>query len=88
MHRDAQLLQHEQLHFDLAEIATRKIRQTFAELKGSCAGEGGSETVQQAVTQIQRDLEDEQRRYDRETAHGTNEAAHAQWFGRVRKLLQ
>ena len=41
MHRDAQLLQHEQLHFDLAEIATRKIRQAFAELKGSCAGEGG-----------------------------------------------
>jgi hypothetical protein len=88
LHRDARLLEHEQLHFDLTEIAARKIRRRFDDLKESCSGDGGDGAVKDAVSQIERELEEEQRRYDRETAHGSNEVAQAQWTDRVRKLIQ
>lgn len=85
--RDMQLLEHEQLHFDLAEIAARRIRKRFDETKGACADPGGTEEFQHVVAQTDRELQDEQREYDRETRHGTNAAAQDQWRRKIRQQL-
>ena len=85
--KEAQLLAHEQLHFDLTEIAVRRIRKRFEELKDACAEPGGSEIIPGEIEKIDRDLQEEQRRYDRETAHGVNAAAQAKWAEKIRKLL-
>lgn len=84
---DVQLLEHEQLHFDLSEIAVRRIRKRFEEMKSACDEPGGTDTVQGDIETIDRDLHEEQRRYDRETAHGTNAAAQSRWAERVKRLL-
>jgi hypothetical protein len=85
--RDMQLLEHEQLHFDLAEVAARRIRNRFDELKGACAGPGTTEAFQEAVAQFDRDLQAEQSTYDRETNHGTRVREQDQWRRRIRQQL-
>jgi hypothetical protein len=87
MQRDMQLLEHEQLHFDIAELAVRKIRKRFGEMKDSCAEPGGTETLQHEITEIDRDLQEDQRHYDRETNHGTNAVAQDRWKRTIRQQL-
>jgi predicted secreted Zn-dependent protease len=82
-----QLLEHEQIHFDIAEVAARRIRAGFAGFRNACAEAGGTDPIQQMVAQGDRDLQEEQQRYDRETAHGTNPRAQEQWTLKVRKAL-
>ena len=85
---DAQLLEHEQLHFDLAELAARRIRKRFDEFKDGCHEAGGAEAIQAMVSEVDRELQQEQARYDRETSHGVNLRAQDQWLRRIRKLLE
>ena len=85
--RDVQLLEHEQLHFDIAEVTARKITARFAGFRNACAEPGGTDPIQQMVVQADRELQEEQQRYDRETAHGINARAQEQWKRRIRSLL-
>jgi hypothetical protein len=85
--RDMQLLEHEQLHFDIAEVVVRRITARFAGFKSACAEAGGTDQIQQMVVQADRELQEEQQRYDRETAHGLNARAQEQWKRRIRVLL-
>ena len=85
--RDVQLLEHEQVHFDLTEIAARKVRSRFEELADSCGSPGATEGLQDDLAQIDRDLQDEQRRYDRETNHGLNAVAQDRWKLMIRQQL-
>jgi hypothetical protein len=39
------------------------------------------------VAEIDRELQEEQRRYDRETDHGTNAVAQAHWRSTIRQQL-
>jgi hypothetical protein len=39
------------------------------------------------VADVDRELQDEQRRYDRETDHGTNGVAQDQWTRTIRQQL-
>lgn len=87
LQRDSQLLEHEQLHFDIAEATARKIAARFAEFKAACATPGGTDPIQQMVAQADREMQEEQQRYDRETAHGIDARAQDQWTRRVRKAL-
>jgi hypothetical protein len=87
MLRDVQLLDHEQLHFDIAEVAARKITARFADFKSACAEAGGTDRIHEMVVQVDRELQEEQQRYDRETAHGTNARAQEQWKLKIRKAL-
>lgn len=87
LQRDAQLLEHEQLHFDIAEVTVRRIKARFASYTNACAEPGGTEPIQQMVVQADRELQEEQQRYDRETAHGTNARAQEQWTLKIRKAL-
>jgi hypothetical protein len=74
---DVQLLQHEQTHFDIAEVVARRIRRRFAELTDVCARRGGTVPLAAIVDDYQRELEDQQARYDRETSFGLD--ARMQW---------
>ena len=85
--RDSQLLEHEQIHFDIAEVTVRKIKARFADFKNACAEAGGTDPIQQMVSQVDRELQEEQQRYDRETAHGINARAQDQWKRRIQALL-
>jgi len=84
---DLQLLEHEQLHFDIAEVTVRKIKARFQDFKNACAEAGGTEPIQLMVTQADRELQQEQERYDRETGHGVNASVQEQWKRRIRALL-
>jgi hypothetical protein len=84
---DMQLLEHEQIHFDIAEAAARKIRARFAGLKSACADPSDTADLRLAVGDAERELQEEQARYDRETSHGTNARAQEQWKRRIAALL-
>lgn len=86
--RDMQLLEHEQLHFDLTEIAVRRIRKRFVDVKSACDDPDRREDLRHAIAEIDRELQEEQSRYDRETSHGTNPVAQDQWKRRIRKQLE
>jgi hypothetical protein len=86
MQLDMQLLEHEQLHFDIAELAARKLRTRFDVFKDACEGED-SERIREMVAGVDRELHGEQQRYDRETKHGTDPRAQDQWRKRIRALL-
>jgi hypothetical protein len=85
--RDLQLLDHEQLHFDLAEAIVRKIRAEFAAAKNACADPAGTDPIREMIARADRELQEEQQRYDRETGHGLNAVAQDQWRRRIRALL-
>jgi Bacterial protein of unknown function (DUF922) len=87
MQLDLQLLEHEQLHFDIAEVSVRRIKARFQEFTNACAEPGGTEPVQQMVVQADRELQEEQQRYDRETGHGVNAAVQDRWKRRIGALL-
>ena len=84
---DGQLLEHEQLHFDLAEAVARKIRARFNEFRNACGEAGDIDPVQEMVARADRELQEEQQRYDRETSHGVNARAQEQWKRRIRAML-
>jgi hypothetical protein len=87
MELDIQLLEHEQIHFDIAEVAVRKIRATFQTFTSACAEPGGTEPIEHLIARADRDLQQEQERFDRETAHGVNARVQAQWKRRILALL-
>jgi hypothetical protein len=88
LQRDLQLLEHEQLHFDIAEVTVRNIRTQFSSFANACAEPGGTEPITQMVARADRELLEEQQRYDRETGHGVNERAQDAWRQRIRALLK
>jgi hypothetical protein len=85
---DRQLLDHEQLHFDLAELAARKIRKRFEDFKDSCLDPGESEPIQGMVAEVDRELQEEQHNYDRETNHGVNVRMQDQWRRKILAQLK
>jgi hypothetical protein len=87
MELDAQLLEHEQLHFDLAEVVARQIRKRLDEFKNACVEPGGTEPIHDMVSRADQELQEEQQRYDRETSHGMNARAQEQWKRRIKALL-
>ncbi len=80
----AQLLAHEQLHFDLAELHARRFaRELPAQLKGA----DPEAAFQRAHDRMMVRLREEQERYDRETDHGRDAAAQARWAAEVQRRL-
>ena len=86
--READLLRHEQLHFDLTELAARKIRQQLDGLQKACETPGATADIEQAINDIEHGWMDEQAAYDKQTGHGTNLVRQRQWELRVRRALQ
>lgn len=85
---EADLLRHEQLHFDLAELTAARIRRRLSELKGHCARPHRDAVVETIVLELTDALGREQTLYDEETAHGTRPQVQQQWEKRVERAFR
>jgi hypothetical protein len=72
-----ELLAHEQLHFDIAELFARQARQKVAELQA--AGEKDIDVYNNAIQEILNRSNEVDHAYDRETLHGSLPRAQASW---------
>jgi hypothetical protein len=91
--RDSRVLDHEQGHFDLAELAARRMQQHFADLiRNNNAVVGGRDRrtaerklhadIKKATEEVYQWLAEAQKTYDEQTRHGTLLSAqrlHRQW---------
>jgi len=79
------LLRHEQLHFDIAEVHARRLRQQLAAIHTTCSQLGTTfDRVSQAAYSAWQQAEDA---YDRDTNHGLQHERQAQWEAQVHQQL-
>ena len=81
--RNAEILMHEQVHFTIAEVYARRMRQEMSSLNGKNPGK-----IKSIFNKWIRRYNKEQARYDKETKHSQNEAEQARWQGRVSRELK
>jgi hypothetical protein len=74
-------LRHEQTHFDLTEVFTRRLRKAFSDLYQPCRRPDGD--LDALASQYIRQEKAEQQRYDTETRHGLDATAQAAWDRQV-----
>jgi hypothetical protein len=80
------LLRHEQLHFDIAEVYARRLRQQLGAMHTTCSELGTTfDRISQAAYAAWQQAEDS---YDRDTNHGLQHERQAQWEAQVRQQLQ
>jgi len=84
--RTAELLAHEQLHFDIAELYARDLRRYVDGLHGTNDAET-RDSFYRKFDDLRVRLESENRRYDLETKYGADEPAQAGWAGDVARRL-
>jgi predicted secreted Zn-dependent protease len=80
----AQVLRHEQGHFDLNEVYRRKLEVNLACLQAQSATKEGAidalnATLHQKASEILGQLQAAQARYDAEAGYGSNPTGQAQW---------
>lgn len=85
---EADLLRHEQLHFDLAELTAAKIRQRLSALDGVCTRPDRDAHAEKIVMELTAAFGDEQAVYDEQTAHGTHAQEQRNWESRVERAFQ
>jgi len=78
---DNDLLKHEQLHFDIAELFARKIRKRFSELKST--NEKGFSTYWKAYNTLWIACRKLQKQYDAETNHGVKKVENLKWIEKI-----
>jgi hypothetical protein len=81
-----ELLAHEQLHFDIAELYARKIRKVIAEL--SEAGEDDVKIYNRAIQKLLKESNEIDIQYDLETLHGAMLKKQEEWTREVRAELK
>ena len=82
---DIDLLNHERLHFDIAELFARKIRTRFSELK--TAKEKRFSVYWDEYSTLWKACRQLQKQYDLETNHGAKKAENDQWIAKINALL-
>jgi hypothetical protein len=83
---NASLLDHEQLHFDIAELTARKLRKALHNQKFT--KDNYQYKIEGIRNSILKDGENMQERYDKETGHGTHIKEQALWKKRVEQELK
>lgn len=81
---DSVILSHEQLHFDIAELHTRKFRKRLSEFRFS---ENVKEEVRNIYEQILQELRIFQNKYDRETDFSKDIQQQLLWNGAIAQEL-
>jgi hypothetical protein len=81
----ASLLAHEQLHFDITEIYTRKIRLKLNEIATAETMQNG--TLNKESSMLLKEWKLFQNQYDEETKHGTLIDKQKEWQLKVQNLL-
>ena len=80
------LLQHEQLHFDVTELYARQLRQKLSQQKSLCSGD--KTKFKAVVNKVFADWQKAQVRYDNESHHGIDDAQQAAWTQTVATQLE
>jgi hypothetical protein len=75
------LLNHEQLHFDIAELYARKMRYEFSKLQKSNVRR--MDDYQEVYNRNWQACKRDQKQYDADTNHGTREAENNLWKTRI-----
>jgi hypothetical protein len=81
----AKLLKHEQLHFDIAEVYARRLRQKLTGTQIPCAQLGP--VFERLSNGVYADWEKAEDQYDRDTNHGLIPAQQQAWEAQVQKQL-
>lgn len=85
--KSSELLKHEQLHFDIAELATRRMRQKFLAFENF-----ELKNINNMVREIFKEEENERktlnREYDTETKHGLIKDKQKEWEVKIAKELK
>jgi hypothetical protein len=81
-----ELLAHEQLHFDIAELYARKIRKVIAAL--SEVGEDDVKVYNRAIQKLLRESNEVDIQYDLETLHGAMLKRQAEWNKEIKGELK
>ncbi|QNF34564.1 DUF922 domain-containing protein [Adhaeribacter swui] len=79
------LLQHEQLHFDITELYARQLRQKLSQQKSLCSGDKNK--FKAVVNKVFADWQKAQTRYDNESKHGIDDAKQAAWTQSIAEQL-
>jgi hypothetical protein len=82
---DKGLLKHEQLHFDITELYTRKFREELSKMTFTDNVKAEIKEVHRRITKEKTLL---QEKYDLETDHSKNEAAQKRWQLKIDSELQ
>ena len=81
----ASLLEHEQIHFDIAELYARGTRKAFDDVRNPCGNPSAVEDISDHNNELSARA---QQNYDEETLHGTLPGAKAAWTRKIRALLE
>lgn len=82
---DKELLKHEQLHFDITELYTRKFRGELSEMTFTDNVKAEIKAIYKRITKEKVSF---QEKYDLETDHSKNEAAQKMWQLKIESELQ
>lgn len=82
-----ELLAHEQLHFDISELAMRRMRQKFSKHK-IVTLEGVNKMLHSTFQAASKERKRLNREYDEETNHGLNKENQLAWEKRIKKELE
>lgn len=82
----ALLLEHEQVHFNLAEVYARKIRKAFSLLKAQ--NKDNFEIYNDTIKNMLFENHKRQTEYDYETKHGTDSKQQDKWNKQISKELE
>ncbi len=80
------ILSHEQGHFDIAEIYTRKLCKAFREYKPDV--EKANKEVNKIYQKVMSELSERQKEYDRETNFSINKEKQAEWLKKIDEELR
>ena len=80
-----QLLEHEQLHFDIAELFARKMRMEFEKLKND--NESNFNIYVDCYNRLWKDCREMQRDYDFDTNHGRENEINLKWIDKINNEL-
>lgn len=83
--KDLDLLSHEQLHFDIAELYARKIKARFSELKA--LKEKRFSVYWNEYSMLWKACRQLQKEYDIETNHGAKKTENDEWVLKINTLL-
>lgn len=79
------ILGHEQLHFDLAELYARKMRDRLSKMKFT---KNVKKEIRQVYKETIKALQDHQKKYDRETNFSRNKSQQLLWVKKINKALE
>ena len=80
-----ELLKHEQVHFDITEVYTRKIRSEIK--RGKYTLKNANKSIVKIIKKYDKQLNAAQKKYDKETNHSINEEEQKKWNALVEKQL-